>query len=230
MHQVLVALLPLEDLMDVFSRIFSHLDSQVPKLFFSADSDENISFSLPVTMEGKRQMILEVESMARILNDLTNVRPWDFGAVKFIARRLEVEVSSDGCTDITIPIITVNGEDAEMHEAQVQTNSNNVKDEVENIHNETFQNDVVSDESCTTSAIDTNGLDPYTATIFPQEESFQLAKDTVLWSSDTAIKSMENKEEELTFDNSLEQTEQHSKLDEEKNVIAYDEEEIPVQE
>jgi hypothetical protein len=57
-----------------------------------------------------------------------------------------------------------------------------------------------------------------------------LAKDTVLWSSDTAIKSMENKEEELTFDNSLEQTEQHSKVDEEKNVIAYDEEEIPVQE
>jgi hypothetical protein len=41
---------------------------------------------------------------------------------------------------------------------------------------------------------------------------------------------MENKEEELTFDNSLEQTEQHSKVDEEKNVIAYDEEEIPVQE
>ena len=228
MHQVLVALLPLEDLMDVFSRIFSHLDSQVPKLFFSADSDENVAFSLPVTIEGKRQMILEVESMARILNDLTNVRPWDFGAVNFIARRLEVEVSAGGCTDITIPTI-INGDDADMHEAQVQTNSNNAKDEVENTQSQTFQNDVVTDKSNATRAIDTNGLDPYPALIFSQEESFQLAKDNELLSSDTAIsKSMENKEE-LTL-NSLEQTEQHSKVDEEKNAIAHNDEELQVQE
>ena len=95
MHQVLVSLLPLEDLMDVFSRIFAHLDSKIPKIFLDADSDDKVQFSFPESMEGKRRLILEVEVMATTLNDLPDVRPWDFGAMKFLSRRLEVEVEDD---------------------------------------------------------------------------------------------------------------------------------------
>lgn len=98
MHQVLFTLLPQEELKDVFSRILSHLDTQVPKIFLLADSSESSPFSLPSTLEGKRQMIDEVERMAIILNSLTNIKPWDFGAMTFLARRLEVNFSPDSST------------------------------------------------------------------------------------------------------------------------------------
>ena len=90
MHQVLVSLLPLEDLIDVFSRIFAHLDSTIPKIFLAQDSKTEILFSMPDTLEGKRRLILEVETMAHNLNNLPSVKPWDFGAMKFLSRRLEI--------------------------------------------------------------------------------------------------------------------------------------------
>ena len=46
MHQVLVALLPPEDLIDVFSRIFAYVDTKVPALFIAAASDGNKQFDV----------------------------------------------------------------------------------------------------------------------------------------------------------------------------------------
>jgi len=94
MHQVLISLLPNEDLMDVFSRIFAHLDSKIPKIFLAADSDEKNMFSLPQTLEGKRRIIVEVETMAKTLNNLPEIRPWDYGAMEFISRRLEIQIGN----------------------------------------------------------------------------------------------------------------------------------------
>jgi len=91
MHQVLVSLLPLEDLIDVFSRIFAHLDSTIPKIFLAQDSKPEVQFSFPDSLEGKRRLVEEVETMANKLNGLPDVRPWDFGAMKFLSRRLEIE-------------------------------------------------------------------------------------------------------------------------------------------
>ena len=94
MHQVLFLLLPTEDLMDVFSRIFAHLDSKVPKIFLSVEAEESSGFSFPESVEGKQRMILEVEQMTRTLNSLKDVRPWDFGAMKFLSRRLGITIES----------------------------------------------------------------------------------------------------------------------------------------
>lgn len=93
MHQVLVSLLPSDDLMDVFSRIFSYLDSKVPKILIEANLDEQISFGFPTSLEGKRRVVYEVEVMSKTLNKLPNVRAWDFGAMKFLERKLELPSS-----------------------------------------------------------------------------------------------------------------------------------------
>jgi len=90
MHQVLVALLPSEDLMDVFSRIFSYLDSKIPKILIEADADEKVQFQFPVSIEGKRRVVMEVNIMAVTMNNLSDVRAWDFGAMKFLERKLEI--------------------------------------------------------------------------------------------------------------------------------------------
>lgn len=95
MHHVLHSLLPKEDLADVFSRIFAHLDSKVPKIFLSMDSDASVQFTLPQSIEGKNQIILELKKMASTLNSLEDVAPWDFGAMEFLSRRLEID-SDDG--------------------------------------------------------------------------------------------------------------------------------------
>lgn len=91
MHQVLVSLLPLEDLIDVFSRIFAHLDSTIPKILLTQDSKTDVMFSLPSSVEGKRRLIAEVGLMSNKLNGLPEVRPWDFGAMNFLSRRLELQ-------------------------------------------------------------------------------------------------------------------------------------------
>jgi hypothetical protein len=39
-------------------------------------------------------MILEVEQMTKTLNSLKDVRPWDFGAMKFLSRRLGITIES----------------------------------------------------------------------------------------------------------------------------------------
>jgi vacuolar protein sorting-associated protein 54 len=223
MHQVLVALLPLEDLMDVFSRIFSHLDSQVPKLFFSADSDDKTAFALPVTNEGKRQMILEVESMARTLNDLANVRPWDFGAVKFVARRLEVDISSDGYVDATSTVpVTTNGDDNVVvvnKMEQVQEDSND-KDQVDTVQKETLENDDTKDDSYIANGVDISqdeaiDMDTDSNVMLPQVETFKMTDDSVHMSSDIAIASKDNKDGTPNYD-SLEEEEEE--IDQYSNV------------
>mmetsp|Transcript_3657 Transcript_3657/g.6916 ORF Transcript_3657/g.6916 Transcript_3657/m.6916 type:complete len:1398 (+) Transcript_3657:250-4443(+) len=96
MHQVLHSLLPKEDLSDVFSRIFAHLDSNVPKIFLSMDSDDSVKFKIPQSLESKNRIVLELQTMATTLNSLEDVTPWDFGAMKFLARRLEIDSDHHG--------------------------------------------------------------------------------------------------------------------------------------
>jgi vacuolar protein sorting-associated protein 54 len=110
MHQVLVALLPPDDFMDVFSRIYSYLDSKVPKLFIEADLDEKIIFQFPTTIEGKRCIVKEIEILSITLNEMPNVRPWDFGAMKFMERKVDLPQFNDeeegGFTNDTIESIS----------------------------------------------------------------------------------------------------------------------------
>jgi vacuolar protein sorting-associated protein 54 len=89
MHQVLLLMLPTELLRDVFSRIFAYLDHKVPSLFKAA-ANSGQSFSMPSTDEGKLQMIKEVEYMARTLNGLLGVQPWNFTATKVLEQELDV--------------------------------------------------------------------------------------------------------------------------------------------
>ena len=52
------------------------------------------------TLEGKRRLILEVETIA---HNLPSVKPWDFCAMKFLSRRLEIneaENKADPVEDI----------------------------------------------------------------------------------------------------------------------------------
>lgn len=95
MHQVLVTLLPSDDLMNVFSRIFSYLDSKVPKILIDSDAEQKINFQFPSTIDGKRRMVMEVKMMSSMLNELPNVRPWDFGAMQFLERKLELPSSEE---------------------------------------------------------------------------------------------------------------------------------------
>ncbi|GMI06591.1 hypothetical protein TrLO_g3171 [Triparma laevis f. longispina] len=82
LHQVLVALLPPDQLDDVFGRIYNYLDTKVPELFQSAhDYSTNqlkamkikqgsAKFFLPKTEGGKERMIAEVGRLAVNLNGL----------------------------------------------------------------------------------------------------------------------------------------------------------------
>ena len=88
LHQVLVALLPHDELLDVFGRIYNYLDTKVPELFQSAHdfsksqaakasklkpSASNAQpplFSLPQTEAGKERMRAEVEGLAEKLRGL----------------------------------------------------------------------------------------------------------------------------------------------------------------
>jgi hypothetical protein len=47
------------------------------------------TFSFPKTDCGKRQFLLEVETMTTLLNALEGVRPWEFAATSVIGRELE---------------------------------------------------------------------------------------------------------------------------------------------
>ena len=126
MHQVLVSLLPSDDLMDVFSRIFSYLDSKVPKMLIDADAEENVSFSFPSTIAGKKHLVLEVNVMAVTLNDLPNVRPWDFGAMKFLERKLELPLEGDQNSTVnSVEVESVDVESAEINTYNNQNGGNN---------------------------------------------------------------------------------------------------------
>jgi vacuolar protein sorting-associated protein 54 len=115
MHQVLSSLLPPDHLKDVFSRIFAYIDGKVPSLFITAaETSENQkstklvrndgknaqqnqqpqpTFSFPKTVEGKRQLLLEVESTTTNLNNLEGIHPWDFTARNVLERRLEYSLT-----------------------------------------------------------------------------------------------------------------------------------------
>lgn len=90
MHQVLHVMLPAELLRDVFSRIFAYLDHKVPSLFKAAATAEQTPFSMPATDDGKLQMIEEVAYMARTLNGLPGVQPWNFTATKVLEQELDI--------------------------------------------------------------------------------------------------------------------------------------------
>jgi vacuolar protein sorting-associated protein 54 len=117
MHQVLFTLLPPDHLIDTFSRIFAFVDTKVPALFIAAANIQPVfqqqsnssngnnspdskglrkgqpTFVFPKTNEGKRQFLIEVEAMTKILNGLDGVRPWDFAAINVIERQLEYSMN-----------------------------------------------------------------------------------------------------------------------------------------
>jgi vacuolar protein sorting-associated protein 54 len=95
MHQVLSGLLPPDHLQDVFSRIFAYVDQKTPDLFIAAatpNQNNQGAFYFPTTDAGKRQMLVEVETMTTNLNKLPGVRPWDFTAIQVLERQLEYEL------------------------------------------------------------------------------------------------------------------------------------------
>jgi vacuolar protein sorting-associated protein 54 len=87
LHHVLNALLPPDHLQDVFSRIFAHLDQQVPALFVAAAS--TAAFSFPSTDAGKYRLLLEVGYTTKVLNGLAGVLPWDFTAINVLERKMD---------------------------------------------------------------------------------------------------------------------------------------------
>jgi vacuolar protein sorting-associated protein 54 len=95
MHQVLSSLLPSDDLMDVFSRIFVYLDSKIPTILISYDSDQSNTFSLPITNGGKYQLIDEVEIISQTLNSLPGTLAWEFSAAEGLKRRLGLTISTN---------------------------------------------------------------------------------------------------------------------------------------
>ncbi len=86
LYLVLKSLLPPEDLSDVFSRISAYVDSKVPSLFIAAAEVKKTKngkaaagvFKFPVTDDGKKRMLMEVNSLALMLNSLEGIRPWEF--------------------------------------------------------------------------------------------------------------------------------------------------------
>jgi hypothetical protein len=110
----LFTLLPPDHLIDTFSRIFAYVDTKVPALFIAAANIQPVfqqqpnnsnspdskglrkgqpTFVFPKTNEGKRQFLLEVEAMTKILNSLDGVRPWEFAAINVIERQLEYSMN-----------------------------------------------------------------------------------------------------------------------------------------
>lgn len=94
MHQVLILMLPTELLRDVFSRIFAYLDHKVPSLFKAAETSGKL-FLMPSTNGGKLQMIKEAEYMAKTLNELLGVEPWNFTITKVLEQELDVSRASN---------------------------------------------------------------------------------------------------------------------------------------
>lgn len=96
LHHVLNALLPPDHLQDVFSRIFAHVDQQIPALLIATAS--TAAFSFPSTDAGKHRLLLEVDETTRTLNGLGGVLPWDFTSINVLERKLDyklpIEVSS----------------------------------------------------------------------------------------------------------------------------------------
>lgn len=104
LHHVLNALLPPDHLQDVFSRIFAHLDQQIPALFIAAAS--TAAFSFPSTDAGKYRLLSEVAHTTKILNELAGVLPWDFTAINVLERKMDYKfpVKNDTAIEGSAPI------------------------------------------------------------------------------------------------------------------------------
>jgi vacuolar protein sorting-associated protein 54 len=127
MHQVLSALLPPDQLQDVFSRIFAFVDQKIPVLLLSAadrmaappragsSPQQSPRFVFPSTDNGKRRLLWEVDFMTNTLNGLEGVYPWDFTIDSVLRREMEIDmhhpsssshdkpaVDSEAETDVTV--------------------------------------------------------------------------------------------------------------------------------
>jgi len=123
MHQVLSSLLPPDHLQDSFSRIFAYLDQKLPELFIAASVGNPPSkpptFSLPTTDEGKKQMLLEVKTTTKNLNELPGVRPWDFSAVSVLEQELDYKLQEASCAQQSNgPLVEQHAEDEAMDESK----------------------------------------------------------------------------------------------------------------
>jgi len=100
MHQVLSTMLPPDHLQDVFSRIFAYVDQKVPTLLVSAASTSSApngspSFRFPITDDGKKRLIVEVQSMTVKLNGLEGVLPWDFTCTNVLESKLDYKLVTE---------------------------------------------------------------------------------------------------------------------------------------
>ena len=70
LHQVLASLLPPDQLLDIFSRIFNYLGIKVVELYLSCAEASNVAFRLPSSVGGKERMKGEVKEMCAVLGAL----------------------------------------------------------------------------------------------------------------------------------------------------------------
>jgi len=92
MHQVL-RLLPPEHLRDVFSRIYPHVDKEIPLVLSKYHSNNEAKFLFPISDDGKRRLLSEVQLMCENLNSLDGVLPWEFSAVSILERELDFRLT-----------------------------------------------------------------------------------------------------------------------------------------
>lgn len=135
MHQVLSTLLPPDHLQDVFSRIFAFVDQKIPALFVAAASGSGNgskagpqeksppAFQFPVTDEGKKRLLDEVQSVTKNLNALEGVYPWEFSAEMVLAKKIEYELPD---TSPTVPDV-LNGGDDPPPETKESSNDENAQ-------------------------------------------------------------------------------------------------------
>ena len=144
MHQVLNSLLPPEHLQDVFSRIFAYVDQKVPTLFIAAASNTNPngapSFGFPSTDNGRRRLLLEVDSTTRKLNSLQGVLPWDFTAVNALERKLDYTLVREGATATTAAPENVEAENGSAPVTGNEPTENGTKPEEEKTSTATTEN------------------------------------------------------------------------------------------
>lgn len=130
MHQVLSQLLPRDHLQDVFSRIFAYVDQKVPALFLSTSSAGKFDF--PITDEGKRHMLLEIELMNEALNSLPDIRPWDFTAIAVIERKLDYVLQSNSSGDASSKESLVQ----QIKDSELEINGNYLQSNMQPLHEE----------------------------------------------------------------------------------------------
>ena len=104
LHNVLVSLLPVEQLQDVFGRVFNYLDTKIPELYnvahdWSVEQKQGSSkksktqqlpalFFFPTTAEGKQKMIDEVKEVEKTLEGLDAIQGTFPTLTKTIVERL----------------------------------------------------------------------------------------------------------------------------------------------